>query len=311
MERWAANTLRTLGIILTSGLVIISCLFLILLSMCFGGANENTSAQAVAGGLIVGAILIAIAGIVFVVWLARGISRSKLVEPADENLSLIGPDVNASPVPPPGIPLPPRPEPQFSAPLHPALLERPAKPLVDTPEPQPSLPVHLSSLSRRTLDRLVLALGAQILLSAVAWIFGQLHFWSGRQPYAPRNWTLALLAPYVLYHVPYAVLIYFLLKKPDRRTFAYSIAVPAVMMLQGVFSLGIVGYYFVHEPRGLLLLVLPWLVHIVILLLAYKSIQQVGLHPEPSSIMIAAVTTYLFFSLIHVITPFLYRFLWR
>ena len=40
MERWAANTLRTVAIILTSGLVIISCLFLILLSMCFGGVSN-------------------------------------------------------------------------------------------------------------------------------------------------------------------------------------------------------------------------------------------------------------------------------
>ena len=50
---------------------------------------------------------------------------------------------------------------------------------------------------------------------------------------------------------------------------------------------------------------------IVILVLAYQAIQQVGIHPEPSSILVAAAVTFAFFSLIHVITPFLYRFMWR
>jgi len=275
MERWAANTLRTLGIILTAGFVLVTSLILLLLSMCaaqsYGGASHPDAAVP----YILGALVVAIGGVWFIAWLARGIFRSmKVLEPApDGTLSIT--EVAAT-----------------------------------VPDLTP-VPLHLSPSSRKTIDRLVLALGAQIFFSAVAWIFGQLHFWSARQPYASRNWTLALLAPYILYHVPYAVLMYFLVKKPDRRTFAYSIAVPAVMILQAVFSLGIVGYYFVHEPRGFLLLVVPWLIHIVILVLAYQAIQQVGLHPEPSSILVAAAVTFVFFSLIHVITPFLYRFLWR
>jgi len=275
MERWAANTLRTLGIILTAGFVLVTSLILLLLSMCaaqsYGGASHPDAAVP----YILGALVVAIGGVWFIVWLARGIFRSmKTVEPApDGTLSIT----------------------QAAAPV---------------PDLTP-VPLHLSPLSRKAIDRLVLALGAQIFLSAVAWIFGQLHFWSARVSHAPRNWTLTLLAPYILYHVPYALLMYFLVKKPDRRTFAYSIAVPAVMILQAVFSLGVVGYYFVHEPRGFLLLVIPWLLHIVILVLAYQAIQQVGLHPEPSSIMVAAAVTFAFFSLIHVITPFLYRFMWR
>jgi hypothetical protein len=270
MERWAANTLRTLGIILTAGFVLVTSLLLLLLSMCAaqGGAGvTNQSGQVVP--FLLGAVAVLVLGIWFIVWLARGIFRSGLV---------------AEPV---------------------------AARVLPPSEPASSVPLHLSPLGRKAIDRLVFALGAQIVLSALAWIFNQLHFWTARLPYARQNWTLALLAPYILYHLPYAILIYVLLKKPDRRTFAYSLAVPAVMILQAVFSLGVIGYYFVHQPQGFLLLVLPWLIHIVILVLAYQAIQQVGLHPEPSSILIAAVATFAFFSLIHVITPFLYRFMWR
>jgi hypothetical protein len=306
MELWAANTLRTLGIIMTAGFVLVTSLILLLLSMCAGGASHPDQAAP----FILGAIVVVVAGVSFIVWLAGGIVGShKLPEPVAERLPPASP-VDTAPASPRGFPMPAPPEPQFSAPLHPPLLDHPAKPAAVT-EPGPSVPLHLSPLGRQAIDRLVLALGAQIFISAVAWIFNQLHFWSARRPYAPRNWTLALLAPFILFHVPYAILMYFLFKRPDRRTFTYALAVPAVMILEGVLSLGVVSYYFVHEPRGFLLLILPWLIHILILVLAYQAIQQVGLHPEPSSIMVAAVVTFVFFSLIHVITPLLYRFTWR
>ena len=61
----------------------------------------------------------------------------------------------------------------------------------------------------------------------------------------------------------------------------------------------------------MIVLFVPWAIHIVILVLAYQTIQQVGLHPEPSSMIVAAVVMFVFFSLIHVLTPFLYRFTWR
>jgi len=272
MERWAANTLRTLGIILTSGFVVVGCLLLALLSMCAagGGFSGNRDSNA-AGGYALAAVLLGIGGIAFIAWLARGYRSIFESVPVSSAVSTS----------------------EVTAPV---------------PEPTLSLSVHLSPSGRKAVDRLVLALAAQIVISAAAWIFNQLHFWSARRPYGPRNWTLALLAPYVLYRVPYAILIFALLKKPDRRAFAYSLSVPAVMILQAVFSLGVVGYFFVREPRGFLLLVLPWLIHILILVLAYQAIQQVGLHPEPSSLIVAAVVTFVYFSFIHVATPFLYRF---
>src|SRR5258708_4367580 len=77
MERWAANTLRTLGIILTANVVLVGSLFLVLLSMCaagggFGGAKH--SEQVVP--YLVGAGLVLVLGIFVIVRLARGIFRS-------------------------------------------------------------------------------------------------------------------------------------------------------------------------------------------------------------------------------------------
>jgi hypothetical protein len=277
MERWAANTLRTLGIILTAGFVLVTSLFLLLLSMCaaqgdFGG---NKHPDQVVPYLFAAVAVLAL-GIWFIVWLARAIFRSKLVtEPL-----------------PAGVPAD-------------------ALPSSNSGSPAASIPLHLSPLGRKAIDRLVFALAAQIAVSAGAWIFGQLHYWSRPQTFAPHNWTLVLLAPYVLYHVPYAILIYFLLKRPDRRTFAYSLAVPAVLLLQSLFSLGVLGHYYVHQPQGFLLFVLPWFIHILIIVLAYQAIQRVGLHPPPSSLIVAAIVSYFFFSTIHAITPFLYRFTWK
>jgi hypothetical protein len=277
MERWAANTLRTLGIILTAGFVLITSLFLLLLSMCaaqgdFGG---NKHPELVVPYLAA-AVAVVVLGIWFIAWLARGILRS-------------------------------------SAMAEPLAVGAPAGVLPPTQaiSSAPSVPLHLSSLDRKSIDRLVFALIAQIAVSAGAWIFGQLHYWSRPYTFAPHNWTLVLLAPYVLYHVPYAILIYVLLKRPDRRAFAYSLAVPAVLILQSVFSLGVLGYYYVRQPNGFLLFAVPWFIHIVIIVLAYQAIQQVGLHPPPSSLIVAAVVTFFYFSAIHVITPLLYRFAWR
>jgi hypothetical protein len=101
MERWAANTLRTLGIILTAGFVLVTSLILLLFSMCaaqnFGGGPSH-SGQGVP--FILAALVVEIAGVWFIVWLARGIFRfMKVVEPAEGNLSLIAPDVDASSAP--------------------------------------------------------------------------------------------------------------------------------------------------------------------------------------------------------------------
>jgi hypothetical protein len=273
MERWAANTLRTLGIILTAGFVFLLCAFLLLLAMCasqggFGGDKHPEQVVPYVGA----AGVVLILGVWFIVWLARGISRSMAI-PAPAAAGVI----------PGAVPS-------------------------ESVDSSRTVPLHLSPNGRKAIDRLVLALGAQIAISAVAWIINQLTYWTRPQQFAPHNWTLLLLTPFILYHIPYAILIYALLKRPDRRAFTYSIAVPAVLILQSLFSLSVVTFYYVRHPAGFAMLFVPWTIHIVILILAYQAIQQIGLHPQPPSLIVAAVVSFVFFSLIHAATPFLYRF---
>jgi hypothetical protein len=152
---------------------------------------------------------------------------------------------------------------------------------------------------------------AQIVLSAAGWFFGQSHFWTAPRAFAPHNWTLLLLAPFVLYHIPYAILIYRLPTKPDRRTLAYALAVPAVLVLQSLLSLTVLSYTYVQHPAGFALLFVPWLLHIMIIVLAYRTIQETGIHPEPGALLAAGLMSLLYFSLIHAVAPFLYARSWR
>jgi hypothetical protein len=274
MERWAANTLRTLAIILTAGFVLVTSLLVILLVIC-SGASSGTNGQFVA--FIVIGIVFIVLGVIFIAWLSRRLY-----------LSL----AHLDPLPQGAL----------------------AGNVLPQPEAPATVPLHLSPLGRKAIDRLVLALGAQIFLSAVALTFNQLRFWSGPRIFAPfplHHWGLVLFGPFVLYHLPYAALIYVLLKRPDRRAFTYSLAVPAIFIMQSLLSLGYFSLFAGQHPIAMIVLLVPWAIHIVILFLAYQAIQQVGLHPEPVSLIVAAVVTFIFFSLIHVLTPFLYRFPWR
>jgi hypothetical protein len=269
MERWAANTLRTLGIILTAGFVLLTSLFLLLLAMCAsqGGIGGTKHPEQVVP-YVTAAVVVLLLGIWLIAWLARGILRSKLV---------------AEPLPA-GV-----------------------APAAESVEGHSAVPLHLSPASLRAINLLVLAMAAQIAVSAVVWIINQSAFWRAPHDIALHNWFVATLVPYILYHVPYAILIYILLKRPDRRAFAYCIAVPAVLVLQSLFSLGLYTHYLAHYQVAFLLLVVPWATHIVILVLAYQAIQQVGIHPQPSSLIVAAIVMFIFFSVIQGATPFLYR----
>jgi hypothetical protein len=275
MESWVANTLRTLGIILTAGFMLVGSLFLLLLAMCasqgdFGG-NKHPE-QVVP--YIFAAVALLISGIWFIAWLGRGIYRSSNVPQPLVADGPIGPTYAAS---------------------------RPASLAV---------PFHLSPLGLRSVYRLVAAIAAQILISAAAWAFNEVRFWASIKSLPPTPPTLILLVPYVLYHVPYALLIYFLLKRPDRRTFTYSVAVPAVVILQSLFSRAVLSYLYIHEPLGFFFMFLPWALHIVILVLAYKAIRQVGVEPQPASLVVAALVTFLYFVVINAVNPFLYRHRW-
>jgi len=319
MDRWAANTLRTLGIIATSLVMMLAAAWVLLITLCFGiiGTHDRSFNPAEPGfskfivlalTLMLPGIALLLGGIFLIGWLGRGIMRSG-AEPTPTapyttlGISLPTPIV-PSKAPPPGIP--------------PILLDRPTSPAETATAkpsalatPRQSLALHLSPASRKLLDRLALAMIAQILVSAVAWIFGQLRFWTAPGALAPHNWINILLGPFVLYHIPYAILIYFLLKNPTRRTLMYSLVVPAVILFQSLFSLGVISHYYIHGAYGFLLLFLPWAIHIAVMILAYLAVQRSGLYPEPHRLVLAAAFVFVYFTVINASTPLLYRFNWR
>jgi hypothetical protein len=69
VERWAANTLRGLGILVTAVVMILACLLLLLLSLCTWKSPNN--GQSV--GFLIGAVLVLALGILIIAKLARGL----------------------------------------------------------------------------------------------------------------------------------------------------------------------------------------------------------------------------------------------
>ena len=78
MERWASNTLRVLGIIVTSILMLVGSLFLLLLSLCsWGGGLEGGGGhkdQAI--GYLIGLVIFIALAIFVIIKLAKGIAHN-------------------------------------------------------------------------------------------------------------------------------------------------------------------------------------------------------------------------------------------
>ena len=285
MERWAANTLRTLGIVVTTVLVIGGCFFLLLIAwfvVIRGGLTQNARLlHPLAGDAFFGAILATIAlvtaGIVMIVKLAKGIvrrpARSKIFQAA------------AGPTTVPPAAAPPRLPSSASRSFH----------------------LPLGPVRHQTIDRLVLAVVAQIAISAVT------LFQLATHAFVPHNWTLMLLPPFILSEVPYAILIYVLLKRPGRRAFTFLIAMLVMPILETLFNPVLLNSYsqiYRNHAMGSVWLVLSGLIYIVTLVLAYVAIQQTGLWPKFSSVIPATTAMFFYFFFIKAITPYLYS-LWR
>lgn len=86
MERWAANTLRVLGIIVTSLVVLVGGLLLLLLSLCAwgGGFEGGGKDQGAAIGYLMGLVALLAGGIFMIALLGRGIARSTAAGAAPE-----------------------------------------------------------------------------------------------------------------------------------------------------------------------------------------------------------------------------------
>ena len=282
MDRFAANSLRILGIVVTVILVIGGCYLLLAIALVVvmrGGLTQSArilhpqAANAIFGALLATVALIT-AGIVTILKLVKGIVRGP--GPSQFFATTPGPAATAAATLP-GI-------------LSPLSASR-----------------YRSPVGRRTIDRLVLALAAQIAVNAIT------LFERAALPVVPQNWTLMLLPPFILFEAPSAILIYVLLKRPGRPAFAFLIAMLAIPILETLFNPVLLYSYrqiYMNHAMGFVWVVLSGLIYIVALVLAYLAIRQTGLQPTVLSVMLAAVATFFYFFLIREITPYLYS-LWR
>jgi hypothetical protein len=275
MDQWANNTIRTLGIVLASILLILGSLLLALLSVCayggaFGTPNKNTGTL-----YLVGLVLFICAGGFVIAKLAKGIIRDSGTSPATRNSA--GGTVVAS-----------------------------GSELSRSDNPLP----HLSLASQTAIYGLIYAIAAQVGLGALSWFWTfQLRVSSLKA--SPYLWVplLSVLA----YNLPYVAIVYSLLRKPGRRTLAYSLTVPGILILYGLFSSFAAVFYLARINRLLssLALLFAWALHILIFYLAWKAIRQIGLHPDHGSLLVAGLVTFLYFSLLPFLSTAVYVFVPR
>jgi hypothetical protein len=302
MDRFSANTFRTLGIILISIFVLVCSIVLLLLALCAGmlgavGGTGHHDPQTVKMfyGSILGAVAVVAVGVLVIAKLAKGIVR----EPAGLDASALPvwakepSSVQQSEAPP--LPL---------STDQPALAEsRVAPPAVAPlttapPRPTPDVVTHLSPASRSAIQRLIAAIAVQVVLGTLGWQRA-LH-------YTATPFHLNRVVPYVsgfATNLPYLVLLLSLLRRPGRRAFAYALTIPSILLLSGfagVFAMIFYLFRTANTSSSLLsfLLLVPWALHILILYLAWKAIRLTGILPNPARLIAAAAVTVVYYTLL-------------
>ncbi len=270
MDRFASNTLRTLAIVAISIFVIIGCLLLLLLALCagmFGGlgspSHHDPQTVKLFYGSILAAALLVITGVLSIAKLAKGIVRESTTLPAPQAESQ-------------------------SLPLAPPVTH--------------DVVTHLSPASRSAIHTLVLALATQIAAQVAVGVLG--WQWALQSPLASFRPSLPIaLVSGVASNLPYLALLFSLLRNPGRRAFAYSLVIPSLLILFGIFGNSASIFFFLrfaHSPASFLLLI-PWALHIFILYLAWKTIRLTGIFPNPARLIVAAVVVFIYYSLLPVL----------
>jgi hypothetical protein len=108
-------------------------------------------------------------------------------------------------------------------------------------------------------------------------------------------------------NAPYLVLLFSLLRRPGRRAFAYALAIPSILIFFGVFGSSALIFYLLQRTHSAtpLLIVIPWALHVLIFYLAWKAIRLTGILPNPARIILAAIVTFLYYSLLPPLLIFL------
>lgn len=295
MERWAANTLRTFGLIVISIFLIAFALGVALLGLCFailasadhrGAPQSNTF---IYFGIAC-AVIILIGGIFLIAAIARVIFRESRIQDLGRNQNQIH-GQGLPPVPPYSL-VPPAPQ---SSP-QPNIIAPPAT----APIPPRHLPAldaatHLSPASRAAINRLVLAIAAQAAAQLV--VGGIEWFWAG-QIVLPRlrlhgpllfAWNLAAIAPY-------ALLAYSLRRRPGPTAFSFCLVIPGIRILFGSFgqTASIILFLRTVHSAVPMLSIIPWALDVLIFYLAWKAVRLTGIEPTPGRLLLSAIDIFLY-----------------
>jgi hypothetical protein len=109
--------------------------------------------------------------------------------------------------------------------------------------------------------------------------------------------------PYALIYrflavAPYIILLIAVRRSPSPRTFAYALAIPAIPVAWGIFSVPLVLIALLRmSPAFLsqfLWIVLPFVADVVILYYAWIAIQRTGIHPPPKRLVLASVVVLIY-----------------
>ncbi len=290
MDRFASNTFRTLAIIGVAVFVIVGSLLVLFIGLCFralanAGGREHYDPTGTAifyAAIVIDAFLVT-GGVVGIAAMTRSLIRSNKNKDGDAQ-ALVAP-----------YPLLPSTSPPKPASPH------VTPPNVTTPQARavPDVATHLSPASAATIQRLAAAIAAKIAAEVALGLVG----WNGAlgSPKAPfplyqfgfMAWGLAAIAPHL-------VLLYALARRPGRTTFAYALVIPSIHIFFGLFGHS-AFLAFVLRPGQIaapLLSIIPWILDMLILYLAWKAIRQTGIEPDPSRLIVAAVVIFLYTSLL-------------
>lgn len=165
------------------------------------------------------------------------------------------------------------------------------------------VPLQLSPAERRTIERLVLALGAQVAISAIT------LFQRASRPILPTDPTPYLFIPFIFTQLPFVVLICVLLTQPGRRAFTFLIAMLGFGIIETFLNPVVLLSYrqiYMDHPIGLMWPVFSGLTYIITGALAYLIIQKTGLKPRPRSAILGTAGALCYFLLIEGVAPHLY-----
>ncbi len=293
MDRFASNTFRTLAIIGVAVFVIIGSLVVLFIGLCFrafanygGPEHYDPTGMAIFYAAIVIDAFLVTSGVVGIAAMTRSLIRSNKDKDGD---------VQAPVAPYPLLPstAPPKPASPRVTPLNVTTPHTPQARVI------PDVATHLSPASTAAIQRLAIAIVAKIAAEVALGVVG----WNGAlgSPKAPfplyqfgfMAWGLAAIAPHL-------VLLYYLARRPGRTAFAYALVIPSIHIFFGLFGHS-AFLAFVLRPGQIaapLLSIIPWVLDMLILYLAWKAIRQTGIEPDPARLIVAAVVIFLYTSLL-------------